>query len=75
MKQIRKKAKWSGLIKVYEDMKARDAAEIFNVIDLSVLLEVIDRMDERKASAILASMLPERARLVTQMLVQRRLHT
>lgn len=65
-------ANWSGLVKMYEDMKPRDAATIFNVLDVSVLLEVLDRMDERKAAFILAGMLPERARLATQMLAQKR---
>ena len=67
-------ANWSGLVKTYEDMKPRDAAGIFDVLDMNVLLEVLDRMDERKAAAVLAAMLPERARLATQMLAQKRLH-
>lgn len=66
-------ANWSGLVRTYEDMKARDAAAIFNVLDMSVLLEVLDRMDERKAAAVLAGMSPERARLATQMLAQKRI--
>ncbi len=70
----RNAANWSGLVKTYEDMKPRDAAGIFNVLDMNVLLEVLDRMDERKAAAVLAAMLPERARLATQMLAQKRLH-
>ena len=70
----RNAANWNGLVKTYEDMKPRDAAGIFNVLDMNVLLEVLDRMDERKAAAVLAAMLPERARLATQMLAQKRLH-
>ena len=69
----RQDANWSGLVKIYESMKARDAAAIFDVLDMHVLLEVLDRMNERKAAAILAAMQPERARLVTQMLAQKRL--
>lgn len=65
-------ANWGGLVRMYEDMKPRDAAAIFNVLDMSVLLEVLDRMDERKAAAVLSNMLPERARLVTQMLAVKR---
>ncbi len=70
----RNAANWNGLVKTYEDMKPRDAAGIFNVLDMNVLLEVLDRMDERKAAAVLAAMVPERARLATQMLAQKRLH-
>ncbi|MCQ8241669.1 MotE family protein [Rhizosaccharibacter radicis] len=63
---------WKRLVTVYEDMKPKDAAAIFDVLDIHVLLEVIGRMNERKASAALAAMQPERARLVTQMLAKRR---
>lgn len=72
LRQKRDSANWSGLVKTYEDMKPRDAAAIFDVLDIPVLLEVLDRMDERKAAAVLAGMLPERARLATQMLAQKR---
>lgn len=72
VRQKRNSANWTGLVKTYEDMKPRDAATIFNVLDLHVLLEVLDRMDERKAAAVLAGMLPERARVATQMLAQKR---
>ena len=69
----RQDANWSGLVKVYESMKPRDAAAIFDVLDMHVLLEVLDRMNDRKAAGILAAMQPERARLATQMLAQMRL--
>ena len=69
----RQDANWSGLVKVYESMKPRDAAAIFDVLDMHILLEVLDRMNERKAAGILAAMQPERARLATQMLAQMRL--
>jgi len=70
----RQGANWGGLVKIYESMKPRDAAAIFDVLDMHVLLEVLDRMNERKAGAVLAAMQPERARLATQMLAQMRLH-
>lgn len=69
----RQDASWNGLVKVYEDMKPREAAAIFDVLDMHVLLQVLDRMNERKAAAVLAAMQPERARFATQMLVQMRL--
>jgi flagellar motility protein MotE (MotC chaperone) len=65
-------AAWQGLVKVYETMKARDAAAIFNDLDMPVLLSVIDRMKESKAAAILAAMLPDKARDVTTQLAERR---
>jgi flagellar motility protein MotE (MotC chaperone) len=65
-------ANWSGLVRIYEAMKPRDAAAIFDSLDMQVLLGVMDRMSERKAAPILAAMQPDRARLVTQMLAEMR---
>ncbi len=69
----RQDANWIGLVKVYEDMKPHEAATIFDVLDMHVLLQMLDRMNERKAAAVLAAMQPERARFATQMLAQMRL--
>ncbi|WP_428391903.1 MotE family protein [Lichenicoccus sp.] len=68
----RREGDWQGLVKVYEAMKPGDAATIFNVLDMHVLLQVLDRMKVRKAAAVLAGMQPERARLATQMLAEMR---
>ncbi len=68
----RDEANWSGLVKLYEGMKPRDAATIFNDLDPAVLLQVLDRMKEGKAGAVLAAMQPERARQVTAQLAQMR---
>ena len=65
-------ANWAGLVKLYENMKPRDAATIFNDLDLPVLLQVLDRMNERKAAPVLAAMQPERARQVTEQLAELR---
>lgn len=61
-------ANWRGLVKLYEVMKPRDAAAIFNDMDQAVLLQVLDRMKDSKASLVLAAMLPDRARLATAQL-------
>ena len=63
---------WSGLVKTYEAMKPRDAAAIFDALDMQVLLQVLDRMQERRAAPVLAAMQPDRARLVTQLLAEMR---
>jgi flagellar motility protein MotE (MotC chaperone) len=65
-------AAWQGLVKVYETMKPRDAATIFNDLGMQVLLAVIDRMKEAKAAAILAAMAPDKARDVTTQLASLR---
>lgn len=61
----RDEASWRGLVRVYETMKPKDAAVIFNDLDSTVLLQVVDRMKDGKAAAIMAAMTPERARRLT----------
>lgn len=68
----RDEANWTGLVKLYEGMKPREAATIFNSLEKSVLIEILDRMKPVKASPILASMDTERARQVTADLATRR---
>lgn len=62
----------SSLVKIYEAMKPKEAARIFNQLDMVVLLDVIERMKERKTAPILAKMSPDRANAVTLELAQRR---
>jgi flagellar motility protein MotE (MotC chaperone) len=69
----REDASWLGLVKVYEAMRPRDAATIFNGLDLPVLLQVVDRMNDRKAAPILAAMQPDKARDLTTKLAAMRL--
>ena len=71
-RQSHDNANWTSLVHIYEAMKPRDAATIFDALDMQVLLGVLDRMAERKAAPILAAMQPERARLATQMLAELR---
>lgn len=64
------KARTASLVKIYEGMKAKDAARIFNSLDTDVLLQVLTAMSERKSSPIIAEMDPERARTITIMMSQ-----
>jgi flagellar motility protein MotE (MotC chaperone) len=68
----REEASWQGLVKVYETMKPRDAATIFNDLAQPVLLNVLDRMKDAKAAPVLAAMNPDKARDVTAELAQLR---
>ena len=65
-------ANWRGLVKTYEVMRPRDAAAILNELEMPVLLQVLDRMKEAKAAALLAAMLPDRARTATVQLAAMR---
>ncbi len=60
----------ASLVKIYEGMKAKDAARIFDSLEMDVLLQVMTKMSERKSAPILAAMDPERARNVTIMLAE-----
>ena len=71
-RKARDESNWRGLVKLYESMKPRDAAAIFNDLDMTVLLQVVDRMKEAKAAAVMAAMQPEKARQVTTELAQMR---
>ena len=66
------KARLDSLVRIYEGMKAKEAARIFDTLDLSVLVAVMGKMSERKLSPILANMNPERARTVTILLAEQK---
>lgn len=64
-------AKFKSLVKIYESMKPKDAARIFQELDMEVLLGVIERMREAKTAPILANMDAKKAKLVTTALANR----
>lgn len=57
--------KLGSLVKIYENMKPKDAARIFEDLEMTTLLEVAERMKERKLAPVMAQMNPQRAREVT----------
>ncbi len=54
-----------GLVRLYEGMRPRDAAAIFDELEMPVLLPIVDRMREARAAPIVAAMRPDRARTLT----------
>jgi flagellar motility protein MotE (MotC chaperone) len=58
-------ARFKGLVTMYENMKPRDAAKIFDRLDTAVLLEVVSKIEPRKMADILALMSPEAAQHLT----------
>ena len=58
-------AKMQSLVKIYENMKPKDAARIFEELDMDTLLSVAERMKERKLAPVMAKMNPNKAREVT----------
>ena len=62
----------AGLVKIYETMKPKDAARIFNELDMDVLLEVFERMKASKTAPVLADMDPVRAKEITTRIAERK---
>ena len=58
-------SKMGSLVKIYEAMKPKDAARIFEQLDLDTLLIVAERMKERRLAPVMAQMNPEKAKDVT----------
>lgn len=69
----REDTNWNNLVRIYENMRPRDAARIFDELDMPVLLEVVARMKQRAVAPILAGMQPEKSRRVTTELAARRI--
>ncbi len=58
-------SKMNSLVKIYEAMKPKDAARIFEQLDLDTILIVAERMKERRLAPVMAQMNPERAKDIT----------
>ncbi len=56
---------FAGIVAMYETMKPKDAAKIFNELDIEVLLRVAKMMSPRKMAPILADMNTVRAQELT----------
>jgi flagellar motility protein MotE (MotC chaperone) len=65
-------AQLGNLVKIYETMKPKDAARIFDEMDMAVLLEVLERMKAQKTAPIMAAMSSRKANEITRQLAQRR---
>ncbi|NQW12125.1 MAG: hypothetical protein HQ481_19850 [Alphaproteobacteria bacterium] len=65
-------AQLKSVVKIYETMKPKDAARIFDEMDMDVLLQVINRMKASKTAPVLANMSPARAKEITTRITERR---
>ncbi|MBH68667.1 MAG: hypothetical protein CMM58_09970, partial [Rhodospirillaceae bacterium] len=64
--------KFRGLVAIYEKMKPKESARIFDELDIDILLGVFDRMKASKSASIIAKMKPERAKEITSRIADRR---
>ena len=58
-------AKFKTLVGMYENMKAKDAARVFDRLNMRVLVEVVNAMNPRRMADILAQMSPDIAERLT----------
>lgn len=60
--QDKENAKLNSLVKIYENMKPQKAAQIFNELELDILLELVARMKENKVAMIISNMNASKAK-------------
>ena len=53
-------ARFKGIITMYENMKPKDAAKVFDRLEMPVLYQIASQIAPRKMSDILGLMSPER---------------
>jgi flagellar motility protein MotE (MotC chaperone) len=61
----------ASLVDVYQRMRAKDAAEVFDGLNDEVLVQVASRMRQANLAEVMGRMDAERARALTQMLADR----
>jgi len=64
--------KLKSLVKIYENMKPKDAANILSTLELPIQLGVLGHMKEAKVAPILSAMDLQQAKLVTDAMAARR---
>ena len=64
-------ARFKGIITMYEGMKPKDAAKVFDRLEMSVLYDIASQIAPRKMSDILGLMKPEAAERLTVELARR----
>jgi flagellar motility protein MotE (MotC chaperone) len=64
-------ARLKGVVIMYENMKAKDAARVFDRLDMRILIEVASQINPRRLSDIVAQMSPEAAERLTVELATR----
>ena len=70
-RQKNNSARFKDLVAMYENMKSKDAARIFDRLDLKILVEVSTQMKPAKMAEILGLMTPESAERLTVELASR----
>jgi len=64
--------KFQSLVKIYENMKPREAAKIFDELEMPMLVAIVTRMKEVRVAPIIASMIPSKAKELSIELAKQR---
>jgi flagellar motility protein MotE (MotC chaperone) len=70
-KEAEESARLKGLVTMYENMKPKDAAKIFDRLEMPILIAVVSQIKPRVMSDIMAQMQPEAAERLTTELASR----
>jgi flagellar motility protein MotE (MotC chaperone) len=70
-KEEEEAARLKGLVSMYENMKAKDAAKIFDRLEMPVLIAVVSKIKPRVMADIMAQMQPDVAERLTVELANR----
>ena len=68
---VLRQSQYRRLVKIYSSMKAKEAARIFNGLDMPILVDLVRAMKAAVGSQILAKMEPAKARQLTLLLAQK----
>lgn len=68
----KKKAEIEQLVRIYTAMKPKDAARIFDDLEMGILVAVVTNMKETKVAPIISAMQAEKARALTEEMSSRK---
>lgn len=71
-KEEAKSQELADLVKMYEAMKAKDAARVFDKLEIGLLAEIARQMNPKKLGDVVAKMAPDQAEKLTVELANRR---
>lgn len=70
--ELKEKEKIESLVRIYSNMKPKDAARIFNDLEMPILIQIFSQMKEAKSSTILSLMDSKKAHALTIELAKRK---
>jgi flagellar motility protein MotE (MotC chaperone) len=70
-KDAQEAQRFKGLVTMYENMKAKDAAKVFDRLEMKILFEIASQINPRRMADIMAQMQPENAERLTVELASR----